>query len=299
MPALSAKFDPDSTPVRKDALDIRTRLFISLVVTSVTVFLESRLPLVAMSALTLLYLLQTKRYFVIVAAYVFMLFMTVLSVGIIYGTFGLIGRLGEGTGVEKFAAMMKATLFTNFTTPFLRTIPSMNVILAIGLNFSVQGFVGTMKSVRLPRFLFLPLMVFCRFVPEFIDVIRQLRDAVRMRGFSVGFGSAILHPLQTIRLTVIPLVVRTLRMADNLSMAAEMKRVGYAKRPTQLRTLRFRWVDFALMALTVIFSAGLCVWEINIPKPKKMPGAHGARQSQMSRPPQEPKPSHPAGGDMR
>ena len=70
----------------------------------------------------------------------------------------------------------------------------MNVLLAIGLNFSVQGFVGTMKSVRLPRLLFLPLLVFCRFVPEFVDVIRQLRDAVRMRGFSVGFGSAILHP---------------------------------------------------------------------------------------------------------
>lgn len=301
MPALSAKFDPDAAPVRRDAFDIRTRLFISLVVTSVTVFLESRLPLVAMSALTLLYLLQTKRYFVIVAAYVFMLFMTVLSVGIIYGTFGLIGWLGAGTGMEKFAAMMKATLFSNFATPFLRSIPSMNVLLAIGLNFSVQGFVGTMKSVRLPRFLFLPLMVFCRFVPEFIDVIRQLRDAVRMRGFSVGFGSAILHPLQTIRLTVIPLVVRTLRMADNLSMAAEMKRVGYAKKPTQLRTLRFRGIDYALMALTVVFSAALCVWEVNIPKPKKMPGAHGARQAQspqssdMSQPPRQPR----HGGDAK
>jgi energy-coupling factor transport system permease protein len=141
-----------------------------------------------------------------------------------------------------------------------------------------------MKSVRMPRFLFIPLLVFCRFVPEFVDVIRQLRDAVRMRGFAVGFGSAILHPFQTIRLTAVPLVVRTLRMADNLSMAAEMKRVGYAKRPTQLRTLRFRHLDFAVLAFTVLVSAALCIWEAHLPKPKRMPGTRSARSSQISQP---------------
>jgi len=267
MPALSARFDPDSTAGNRDALDIRTRLLISLVVTSVTLYLSSNATLAAMSALTFVYLLQTKRYVVIVVAYLLMLLMTLLSLGIIYGSSRLFLWLLPGEGMSR----MMSGVLDNFHTPFLRSIPSMNVLLAIGLNFSVQGFVGTMKSVRLPRFLFLPLLVFCRFVPEFVDVIRQMRDAVRMRGFSVGFGSAILHPFQTIRLTVIPLIVRTLRMADNLSIAAEMKRVGYAKKPTQLRTLRFRGLDFAVLAVTVILSAALCVWEASIPKPKRMP----------------------------
>ena len=247
MPALSAKFDPDSTSEKRDVLDIRTRLLMSLVVTLVTLYLSSNTTLAAMSAITFAYLLQTKRYAVIVSAYLLMLLMSILSLGIIYGS----SRL------------------------FLWLLP-VNVLLAIGLNFSVQGFVGTMKSVRLPRFLFLPLLVFCRFVPEFVDVVRQLRDAVRMRGFAVGFGSAILHPLQTIRLTVIPLIVRALRMADNLSIAAEMKRVGYARKPTQLCTLRFRKVDFVMLAVTAILSAGLCIWEANIPKPKRMPPRRSA-----------------------
>lgn len=262
MPALSAKFDPDATLCRRDVLDIRTRLLVSLVVTSATLYLSSNATLATMAALTFVYLLQTRRYAVIVGAYLLMLVMTLLSLGIIYGSSRLFLWAFPGAGMAK---MMSGAL-DGFHTPFLRSIPSMNVLLAIGLNFSVQGFVGTMKSVRLPRFLFIPLLVFCRFVPEFVDVIRQLRDAVRMRGFSVGFGSAILHPFQTIRLTVVPLVVRTLRMADNLSMAAEMKRVGYAKRPTQLRTLCFRPLDFVVLALTALLAASLCMWEAHIPK---------------------------------
>ncbi len=282
MPALSAKFDPDSTLGKRDVLDIRTRLLISLAVTSVTLYLSSNATLAAMSAITFVYLLQTKRYVVIVVVYLLMLLMSVLSIGIIYGSSRLFLWLLPGDGMAK----MMSGVLDGFHTPFLRSIPSMNVLLAIGLNFSVQGFVGTMKSVRLPRLLFLPLLVFCRFVPEFVDVVRQLRDAVRMRGFSVGFGSAILHPFQTIRLTVIPLIVRTLRMADNLSIAAEMKRVGYAKKPTQLRTLRFRRLDFAVLAVTILVSAVLCFWEASIPKPKRMAGTRGARSSQMSKPSQ-------------
>ncbi len=287
MPALSAKFDPDSTLGKRDVLDIRTRLLISLVVTSVTLYLSSNITLAAMSAITLAYLLQTKRYVVIAAAYALMLVMTLLSLGIIYGSSRLFMWLLPGDGMAK----MMSGVLDNFHTPFLRSIPSMNVLLAIGLNFSVQGFVGTMKSVHLPRLLFLPLLVFCRFVPEFVDVVRQLRDAVRMRGFSVGFGSAILHPFQTIRLTVIPLIVRTLRMADNLSIAAEMKRVVYAKKPTQLRTLRFRRLDFAMLAVTILVSAALCFWEASIPKPKRMPRTRNARSSQMSQPSNSSQPS--------
>ena len=287
MPALSARFDPDSTAGNRDVLDIRTRLLISLVVTSVTLYLSSNATLAAMSALTFVYLLQTKRYVVIVAAYLLMLLMTLLSLGIIYGSSRLFLWLLPGEGMS----WMMSGVLDNFHTPFLRSIPSMNVLLAIGLNFSVQGFVGTMKSVRLPRFLFLPLLVFCRFVPEFVDVIRQLRDAVRMRGFSVGFGSAILHPFQTIRLTVIPLVVRTLRMADNLSMAAEMKRVGYAKKPTQLRTLRFCRLDVAALAATVLVSAVLCIWEAHIPKPKRMDRGRRSKAAEQPHPSQMPHPS--------
>jgi len=111
-----------------------------------------------------------------------------------------------------------------------------------------------LRSTRDPR------VILARLNPYLASVITQLQP----------------KPSFSRRYTVIPLIVRTLRMADNLSIAAEMKRVGYARKPTQLCTLRFRKVDFVMLAVTAILSAGLCIWEANIPKPKRMPPGRSA-----------------------
>lgn len=264
MQASSAKYDPDAR--RTDPLDIRTRLFVSLLVSGVAVYLSGTGPLLTLGALSLAYLLlSARRYRVALVAYLAVGVMMLFTVGVVWGSFAVGEALVAGTAWEAPVARLKPAMLGNFHTPFLRIVPSLNVLLALGLTFSVQRFVGAMKSLRLPRVIFLPLMVFCRFVPEFVDVIRRLRDAVRMRGFSVSFGAALIHPLQSLRLTAVPLTVRTLRMADHLAVAAEMKRVGYARRPSQLRTLSFGRRDAAVAAATVILLAALTVWQILVP----------------------------------
>ena len=263
-----------------EALDIRTRLLLSLVVSGVSIYLSGTGPLLALGAATLLYVLASGRYKVILVAYLAVCAMMALTVGVILLSFKIGEWFAAGTSWEQGVAMLKPALLGNFHTPFLRMIPALNVLLAIGLDFSVQRFVGAMKSLRLPRVALVPLMVFCRFVPEFIDVIRQLRDAVRMRGFSMSLGAALLHPIQAIRLTVVPLTVRTLRMADHLSVAAEMKRVGYAKRPTQLLALRFRRADFAVLAAAACLLTAICAWQAAIPATPYGPGSVKSDQQQ-------------------
>ncbi len=251
--------------VSSEALDIRTRLLISLAVSGVSIYLSGTGPLLALGAATLLYVLTSGRYKVIAVSYLAVCAMMAFTVGVIVVSFRIGEWLVAGTAWERSVAMLKPAMLGNFHTPFLRMIPALNVLLAIGLDFSVQRFVGAMKSLRLPRVALVPLMVFCRFVPEFVDVIHQLRDAVRMRGFSLSFGAALLHPVQAVRLTVVPLTVRTLRMADHLSVAAEMKRVGYARRPTQLLALRFGRADFAALAVAACSLAAICAWQALIP----------------------------------
>lgn len=269
MQASYAKSDENADPC---AFDFRTRLLISIAVSTATVCLSDTTILAVLSLLSFAYLVaSTRRCKVVAAAYVLVAAMTLLSIAVIWSTYSLIGAIAHGTGAEKAVAQMRSAMLGNFHTPFLRSLPSMNVLLALALNLSVQKFTGTLKALKMPRVVFLPLLVFCRFVPEFIDVVRQLRDAVKMRGFSVTFGSAIIHPFQTIRLTVIPLAVRTLRMADNLAMAAEMKRVGFAKRPTHLNETVLRRRDWIAMASTIAIVAGVIAWQAALPaKPSMM-----------------------------
>ena len=257
-----------------DPLDIRTRILISLAVSTAAVYLKSAGPLAALGVATFFYVLATRRYKVIAISYVLITFMSFLSLAIIWLFFQGAEWALNAAGSEhaRMAAMFKTTMIKNFHTPFLRMAPALNVLLAISLNFQVQRFVGAMKSARLPRVVFLPLTVFCRFIPEFILNIRQLRDAVMMRGFSVTFGSFFLHPALTLRLTLIPLSVRTLRMADNLAMAAEMKRIGYARRPTIYKPLRFSRLDIAAMTAALVVVAAVIAWQISLPEVKSMMG---------------------------
>ncbi|MEI6892231.1 MAG: energy-coupling factor transporter transmembrane component T [Pontiella sp.] len=272
MPGLFANFE--AAPVQ-DGLDIRTRIFISFVCSCVAVYLDEVGPIVALGVASLVYVLPTQRIRLLLIVYLLVALMTVLSLGTVWLFFGSVewALLKAGSDSAAMAGMFKTQILASCHIPFLRLIPSLNVLLALSFSFHVQTFVNAMKMLHLPRIIFLPLMVFCRFVPEFILNVRQLREAVLLRGFSISFGSIFIHPVQTLRLTLVPLVIRTLRMADNLAVAAEMKRVGYVKRPTVVTPLKFGKADWMVMAVAVLLGIGLVAWQVLIQEPPTMRGS--------------------------
>lgn len=257
-----------------DTLDIRTRILVSLICSTLAIFLDRASPIGMLSVLTFFYVLHTRRYSLIGISYVLILLMTILSLGVVYAFFGGLEwcMIQAECGAAKMIGGFKGQMLTSFYLPFMRMIPTINVLLALSLNFDVQRFMAAMKSWRLPRIIFLPLMVFCRFIPEFIHNVRQLREAVLLRGFSITFGSALIHPVQTLRLTLVPLVVRTLRISDNLAVAAEMKRVGYVKNPTRRHERQMGWRDIALLATALVVGVALIYWQHSLPELPKMGG---------------------------
>jgi energy-coupling factor transport system permease protein len=274
MQGLSGKF---SSGGAADPLDVRTRILISLGVSLTAIFLNHVGPLAALAVTSYVYVLFSRRYKLIAVSCAAVALLLVLAVLLVFLFFqGLESGLAlAGSSAAAHVAKFKSAMMASVHVPFLRIVPVLNVLLAISLNFDVQQFIGAMKGARLPRVVFLPLTVFCRFVPEFILNVQQLRDAVRLRGFSVSAGSMLFHPARTLRLTLVPLAVRTLRMADNLAMAAEMKRIGYARCPTSFRPLHFRRIDGLVFALAVAVLAGVIVWQVQLPEPLSMMGGRG------------------------
>ncbi len=255
-------------------LDIRTRLLLSLICSTLVLFLDRALPIATLSFITFLYVLQTRRFAIIAVSYAFIVVMTILSLGVVWSFFSGVEwiLIQQESDKARMAGMFKKSILGQFYMPFLRIIPSINVLLALSLNFDVQRFMAAMKSCRLPRIIFLPLMVFCRFIPEFIQNVRQLREAVLLRGFSISFGAALIHPIQTLRLTLVPLMVRTLRIADNLAISAEMKRIGYAKQPTKRRQQKLHYRDYIALTFTILTVIALVLWQESLPELPKMGG---------------------------
>ncbi len=74
------------------------------------------------------------------------------------------------------------------------------------------------------------------------------------------------------RLTLVPLMVRTLRISDNLAVAAEMKQIGYTKKPTQRINQKFDKFNIGVIICALAISIALIIWQIQLPELPKMGG---------------------------
>ncbi|MDR2368118.1 MAG: energy-coupling factor transporter transmembrane protein EcfT [Deltaproteobacteria bacterium] len=147
-------------------------------------------------------------------------------------------------------------------SPFLRLGVTMNAILPLALNSRLTDLATALGRLRLPGIVRLPLMVTIRFIPTILNDLVQLREAVgiRFRGRK-GFLFWLRRPLTWWRVFFQPLIVRLIRSADELAMAAELKGLepgtdfGRAPRPFSARdraTMLLAALAVALSGLTQI-----------------------------------------------
>jgi energy-coupling factor transport system permease protein len=101
---------------------------------------------------------------------------------------------------------------------------SINTIIPLAINARLSGMVHSLNRLKVPGILKLPLLITIRFIPTFINDLKQLRVAtrVRFRGRG-GFFFWLTRPLLWWRVFFMPLVVRLIRSADELALAAELK----------------------------------------------------------------------------
>ncbi|MEF2146365.1 MAG: energy-coupling factor transporter transmembrane component T [Desulfovibrionaceae bacterium] len=142
-----------------------------------------------------------------------------------------------------------------FTAPFLRIILMINVVLGLALTSRIQSILTALKSLRLPGFIYIPASVMIRFIPTFVNDLKQINQTLKIRGYPVTPKSLALHPLRSVRVLFVPLIFRALRSADDLAMAAELKAVGNAAGVTPFRSESFSLRDYAVLAAAL---AGIC-----------------------------------------
>jgi energy-coupling factor transport system permease protein len=108
--------------------------------------------------------------------------------------------------------------------PFLRLGAMVNVVIPLAMNSGVSELLAALGRPWIPPLLKLPLMVAIRFVPTIINDLRQLKEAVLIR-FQGRCGPIFWfsHPLIWWRVLIAPLIVRLIRSADDLAVAAELK----------------------------------------------------------------------------
>ena len=233
-------------------LDVRTKMAVSLLASAAVVFLTDPRALALLAAGSSAYALSLRRIRLLLIVYAAVGIMWVLAMGMM-------------TALHALLPQAPAADLSRLPTPFLRTWVMINAALGLALSSRIQTILGALKTLRLPFCIYVPLALMVRFLPTFIEDVRQIVECIRTRGYPVSPLFPLRHPLLTIRLLFMPLLFRSLRSSDELGMAAELKGLGEARRLTPVAADRFGREDLFMAALTVCFLATGAVLQLMAP----------------------------------
>lgn len=120
---------------------------------------------------------------------------------------------------------------------------------------------AAMQSLRLPKNFILTLAVTLRFFP----IIKMENDTIqmlaRLRGLSYSQPRNWLRPLQVFEYTFVPLMMRTMKIADELTVSAMTKGIDCPDQRTSIYQTRLTSKDLILVAFFIGYM--VCIFTFN------------------------------------
>ena len=114
----------------------------------------------------------------------------------------------------------------------------------------VSEFVCAMRKMKIPENIIIPCTVVIRFFPTIREDYRQIRSAMKFCGN--GQTSVILHPMRNLEYVLIPLLMNSNNVSQDLSVAALTKGIGMEGEHTSISEMHFGALDIAYMTLCTV-----------------------------------------------
>ena len=171
-----------------------------------------------------------------------------------YGLIAAVMALAEGAG--NTTLVIAVVMLSYMAQKFV-------VLALLGISLSklasMQDLLAALQAMGAPQAVLIPCMVVLRFFPTIRRDASHLMESLRTRRVLAGGGYAFRHPALTCELLVVPLLMRSVRVSDELAASALVRGLGGETRPTMLHPLSFGARDAVVAALTLA-SIGVLAW---------------------------------------
>lgn len=119
---------------------------------------------------------------------------------------------------------------------------------------SVSEMLEALNKMRIPRSISIPFSVLLRFAPTIKIEFKALKENMKIRGILTGRYFLLLHPIKYIEYALVPLLMRMIKISDELSVSALIRGLDSNEKRITLTELRFRIIDllFGLLGVLVI-----------------------------------------------
>lgn len=113
-----------------------------------------------------------------------------------------------------------------------------------------------LEQLRVPKLLIIPLAVVYRYLPTLRQEIAYIRDSLRLRGLNPSPAALVLQPVTTVETFMIPLLIRSGKLADELAAAALCKGIDAVQPRTSCTGVRFARQDaVCCLAIALVAAA--------------------------------------------
>lgn len=111
---------------------------------------------------------------------------------------------------------------------------------------------ASLQALRLPKAVGIGLAVLLRFFPTIGGEYHAIRNSQRFRGIGVGVFHTLTHLPSTVEYILIPLILRTTKVAEELSASMTVRGVRFSGETISYRPVRFAWRDAALCVVALL-----------------------------------------------
>lgn len=116
---------------------------------------------------------------------------------------------------------------------------------------TVSEFVSSMERMHVSQKIIIPLSVMFRFFPTIGEEAKAISDAMRMRGVSFTSSSLLRNPIAMIEYRIVPLLMSTVKIGDELSAASLTRGLGNPVKRTNICKLGFGIQDMVLLIIGI------------------------------------------------
>jgi energy-coupling factor transport system permease protein len=156
-------------------------------------------------------------------------------------------------------------MVTSTLSFFMQKCVSLSMLgLFIAGTTTVTEIICALEAMKAPEYIIIPVAVAMRFFPSIQEDFSCLKDSLRVRNIRVSMGGFLRHPVQTIEYLLVPILIRSFKISDELAASAMLRGLDSGKPKTVLYPLKFGGRDFITFFIIMGFVIFLLCFQYRI-----------------------------------
>ena len=157
--------------------------------------------------------------------------------------------------------LQRPPAYLQYLTLTLTMLPIMCGGFLLGMTTSLEKLITGLGKLGIPAGMRYAIMVAMRYVSMLGQELRLMVQSMKVRGVMPDWKTCILHPLHTLRIFLIPMLIRSFKVADRMGAAAELRGLSSPGNKLSLADLRITSEDHIFFFANLILL--MFLWAIS------------------------------------